>query len=203
MAKPNNSRLGERVAQLRKQANLSLADLSKLTGLARSSLYKVEGNKMSLTYDNLIKLSEGLGVDVADLFKTDGVSHHAELEDVPRSLPGRIMTSSMDAPASVKTDNYVDTYLCTSLSRKLVDPVITRVLARSLEEFGPFSRHPGEEFSYVISGQIELHTEAYRPFTLKKGEYVYFDSQMGHAYVNPGHDEALILTICVGRPPER
>lgn len=45
-----------------------------------------------------------------------------------------------------------------------------------MEEFGEFMRHPGEEFLYVIEGELELHTQCYAPVVLKAGESIYLDS---------------------------
>jgi len=42
----------------------------------------------------------------------------------------------------------------------------------------PLSQHRGEEFVYVLSGAIEVHTEHYAPFRLEQGESAYFDSSM-------------------------
>jgi hypothetical protein len=42
-----------------------------------------------------------------------------------------------------------------------------------------------------------VHTELYDPITLKQGESIYIDSNMGHAYVvAEGFDEALLLGVC-------
>ena len=76
-------------------------------------------------------------------------------------------------------------------------PVLTRVRAKSAEEFGELVRHSGEEFIYVVSGRITVHTEFYDPVTLSASEGLYIDSNMGHAYVAAeGCDEALVLGMC-------
>src|SRR5215813_14018576 len=64
--KPN---LGERLKELRLKKGLQLNDLAKSAGLSRSTLYKVENSGMSLTYEKLIRLSEGLGVEISELFR--------------------------------------------------------------------------------------------------------------------------------------
>jgi mannose-6-phosphate isomerase-like protein (cupin superfamily) len=76
-------------------------------------------------------------------------------------------------------------------------PIITRIRAKSLEEFGELVRHKGEEVVYVITGRIEVHTEFYDPVVIGEGELIYIDSSMGHAYlVAEGCDEALTLGVC-------
>ena len=58
------------------------------------------------------------------------------------------------------------------------------------------SSHPGEEFTFVVEGSIEVHTQLYRPVVLRQGDYIYLSSTMPHAYINKGPGEAQILTVC-------
>jgi hypothetical protein len=76
-------------------------------------------------------------------------------------------------------------------------PVLTRIRAKSLNEFGDLVRHSGEEYVHVLDGSIIVHTEFYDPVTLAVGEGIYIDSNMGHAYVAAeGCEEALVLGVC-------
>ena len=47
-------------------------------------------------------------------------------------------------------------YLAYELLNKHSIPMIIDVTAKSLEEFGEFNRHPGEEILYVIEGELDL-----------------------------------------------
>lgn len=193
--------LGKQVRALREELGIGLVDLCNRTGLSRSALYKVEKNQMSLTYENLVKLSRGLGVDISRLFElTDKPAGQNGVNEETRRFPGRRVVGHHSDGKSVDTDNYVDTYLCTDLSNKLFDPVVTEVKAKTMQEFGEWSRHSGEEFSFVIKGSVKFCSEVYEPALLKTGDYVYFDSQMGHAYLKYGSGKAVILTVCA-KPP--
>ena len=81
-------------------------------------------------------------------------------------------------------------------------PVVGTLHTRSLEEFGEWVRHQGEEFVYVLRGKVELHTEHYEPVVLAAGDSAYFDSSMGHAYLNRGRGDARILVVHTGQQPE-
>ena len=72
-------------------------------------------------------------------------------------------------------------------------PFHTRVKARSFEEFQDWSRHHGEEFVYVLSGEVELYTEFYEPARLRAGESFYIDSRMGHRVISVSKEDALVL----------
>lgn len=75
-------------------------------------------------------------------------------------------------------------------------PVISKIRAKTSEEFGELVHHAGEEFVYVLSGKITVNTEYYDSVTLDVGQSIYIDSSMGHAYLAAeGCDEAVVLAV--------
>src|SRR5581483_3746997 len=64
----NESRLGAALRALRKERSWTLAEVSRRTGFSIPTLSKVENSRLSLSYAKLIRLSEGLEVDIAQLF---------------------------------------------------------------------------------------------------------------------------------------
>lgn len=186
----NRSRLGAALRSLRKQKDWTLAEVSQRTGFSVPTLSKVENDRLSLSYDKLIRLSEGLGVDIAQLFApVDGAAS-------PSSITGRRSVNREGDGELVPTRNYDYRYLSTDVTRKKFIPILTELHARSLEEFGDLVRHSGEEFVFVLEGQVEIHTELYAPLTLSTGESAYLDSAMGHAYVVKGEGPCRLIAVC-------
>ncbi|MGO4334308.1 helix-turn-helix domain-containing protein [Labrys sp. KB_33_2] len=181
--------LGDCLRDIRLRNQWTLSQMSAMTGLAVSTLSKVENNQMSLTYDRLIQLAEGLGVDIVELFGT----RTAETSQAPLA---RRAISRIGEGRPIKTSNYDYFYLCTDISKKAMVPIMALAHARSMAEFGPFIRHVGEEYTYVLEGELELHTEYYAPVRLKAGESCYFDAAMGHAYISVSEEPARVLCIC-------
>lgn len=181
--------LGECLKSLRRDRGWTLTQVSQISGLAISTLSKVENNQMSLTYDKLLQLAQGLKIDITELFGvrksgTEPVARGARA--VSRAADGRI----------VETPNYIYRFLCTEMARKDMIPMIGVVSQQNIEAFGELIRHPGQEFTYVLEGEIDLHSDVYETLRLKAGESVYFESMMGHAYVSVGETPARILCIC-------
>jgi mannose-6-phosphate isomerase-like protein (cupin superfamily) len=170
-----------------------LQDVSTLTGVAVSTLSKVENDQMSLSYDKLLQVCEGLGIHVTELLSGSGKG--------PSPRTRRSVTQPANTLRQL-TRNYDYYYLATDLVRKRMVPIRAFARARSLEQFGPLTRHAGEEFLMVLKGEIELHTDQYAPVRLKQGESVYIDSTMGHAYLSVGEGDAEMLCICSGEEPE-
>lgn len=181
--------LGDCLRSLRKQHGWTLQDVSHLTGVAVSTLSKVENDQMSLTYDKLLQVCGGLGIHVTELLNGDSKR--------PTARTRRSVASAANTLRQL-TRNYDYHYLATDLVRKRMVPILAHARARTLEEFGPLTRHAGEEFLIVLKGEIELHTEQYAPVRLKQGESVYIDSTMGHAYLSVGEGDAEMLCVCSG-----
>ena len=89
-------------------------------------------------------------------------------------------------------------YPAAELLNKRLIPIIVEIRARSLEEFGELVRHSGEEYIYVLAGEIEIHTSAYAPLRLRTGDSIYIDSTMGHGYVAASDEPCRVLAVCSG-----
>ena len=181
--------LGVILRDLRNHRGWTLKEMSERSGIPVSTLSKVEHDRLTLTYDKLLQLSQKLQIRISDLF--------AESEPADEGVTARRSIGSIDESVRVTTPNYDYYYLCTELRRKRMIPILTRIRAKSLNEFGDLVRHSGEEYIHVLEGSILVHTEFYDPVTLHQGEGIYIDSNMGHAYIaDEGCDEALVLGIC-------
>ncbi|WP_114952059.1 helix-turn-helix domain-containing protein [Sphingosinicella terrae] len=182
--------LGKLLRGLRSRNGWTLKEMSDRSGIPVSTLSKVEHDRLTLTYDKLQQLSQRLGLRMSELF--------AEAPDAPESVvTARRSIGRVDRAIQVTTPNYDYHYLCPELRRKRMIPVITNIRAKTAEEFGDLVRHSGEEYIFVLDGRIVVHTEFYEPVLLEKGESIYIDSQMGHAYVvAEGCEEATVLGVC-------
>jgi len=185
-AKPGSVLKGLRLAN-----GWTLAEVSRRTGLPVSTLSKVENDKMSLSYDKLARISRGLEIDIGQLFSsevTPSLSLATGRRSITRAGEGRV----------IETETYVTTYCATDLLNKRFVPLIAEIHARSTAEFGEMIRHPGEEYAFVLEGTVELHTDLYAPVVLETGDSIYFDSGMGHVYVNIGPGRCRVMSICSG-----
>lgn len=186
LAVPNRAFRRARLAQ-----GLSLRALSARVGMPYSTLSKLENGKMAMTYDKLIKLSLGLGIDLQDLLSGDE-------QPQPAPATGRRSVTRAGSGRIADSERHSHLYPAADLLGKLMVPIIINVSARSVEEVGGLVRHSGEEYLYVLSGSMELRTELYAPLPLGPGDSVYFDSAMGHAYVRTSDEPCTVLSVCAG-----
>lgn len=180
--------LGALLRSLRDREGLTLKQMSEKCGIPVSTLSKVEHDRLTLSYDKLYQLSQRLGIRMSDLF--------AETNNGGQAITARRSLGDIDQAIRVETPNYDYYYLCTELRRKRMIPVITKIRAHSVEQFGDLSHHAGEEYVYVLKGKVVVATEFYDPVTLSVGQSIYIDSSMGHAYLTAeGCDEAEVLGV--------
>jgi len=185
--------LGKLIRAERQRRDWTLRQMSETVGIPLSTLAKVEQDRLSLTYDKLQQFTARLGLTMAE-FLAQG---QAGIE--PPSATSVTARRSATDPAStvrVETPNYDYDYLCADLRDKRMVPIIGRIRAHSIEEFGELVSHRGEEFIYVLEGCIEVHSQFYTPLTLQAGHGVYIDSTMGHAYIAKDCESALVLAVC-------
>jgi transcriptional regulator with XRE-family HTH domain len=182
---------GSALKALRNQRGWTLAEVSKRTGLPVSTLSKIENERISLNYDKLALLSASLGVDISELFSP-------ALGSVRGAVIGRRSFTPRGEGQFIETANYNHIYPAADFLNKRFIPIVAELRARSLEEFGELIRHPGEEYAYVLEGTVLFHTELYAPLTMRKGDSIYFDSGMGHAYLAADPGPCRVLSICSG-----
>ncbi|WP_111411881.1 helix-turn-helix domain-containing protein [Billgrantia lactosivorans] len=180
-------RLGERLKEIRLANQWTLEDVSQRTGLARSTLSKIENDQISPTFTAVQKLINGLGIDLPQLLTPPRVQ--------PRTMGRRDLTRQGEGQRH-PTPTYEHELLSCELAQKRMIPFKTIVRARSFDEFSEWVRHDGEEFLMVLEGEVRLYTEFYEPLQLSRGDSIYFDSDMGHALVSLGDDDAVVLSVC-------
>ncbi len=177
---------GRRLRALRRDNGWTLAQLATRSGLAISTISKAERGIIALTYDRLALLADGLGIDMAAFFASDG----------KRFEPGSFAIARKGAFQRQETSNYVNDMLFPELWHKSMRPMMGTLKARELVEFDEFVRHPGQEFLLVMDGEVTVFIEDRAPVVLKTGDSIYFDSAIGHLYASGGDREARILVVC-------
>jgi len=184
------ARPGAVLKALRIQHGWTLAEVSQRTGLTTSTLSKIENDKMSLSFDKLARLSSGLQIDISTLFRG------ANGEGTQAAASGRRSIVRAGEGKAIETKNYSHLFPAWDLLNKKIIPIVAELHSRTLEEFGELIRHPGEEYTFVLEGEVDFHTSLYAPVRLKAGDSIYFDSGMGHAYIAAGAGRCRVLSMC-------
>nr|WP_047169292.1 cupin domain-containing protein [Sphingomonas sp. Y57] len=177
--------LAQRIVEIREERGLSLRKLAAMSGIPLSTLSKVQNNLTTLTYPHLVRLAAALGLELSQLFSKPEADVRA----------GRRAVTFKGQGLREATTRYRFELLCADLAAKKMSPGIMEITARTLEEAGGLDNHEGEEFIFVLSGEVTVITEDYRPTPLREGDSMYLDSSAGHAYVATGDGPARVLAV--------
>ena len=178
--------IGRALQRLRKNNNLTLAAVSAKTGVAISTLSKIENNQSSPNFDVLTRLADGLGLDLLALLGESFYTFAHGARTVTRANEGVRYQTPLGAYEALSSE----------IAMKALQPVLVRVPAGRNEPLA-MSTHAGEEFIFILRGSVRFYMEPYSPSVLKQGDSVHFDSLMPHGFVALGDEEALMLSVSV------
>jgi transcriptional regulator with XRE-family HTH domain len=181
--------VGKTIRTLRKEKGLSLRELSQLAGLSTGFLSMVERGRSSPALTSLNNIAKALDTDLADLFASERkvrVSH---------PLP-HVSRAGEDGRLSIASSERVYKVLSPRAPGLVFEPLLVTVKPNSdLEE--PYS-HEGEEFAYVIEGELIFTVEG-EEYRLGSGDSIHLLSSVPHAIRNDTDEPAKVLWVLTPR----
>ncbi len=182
---PDGEVLGKMIRDARKDKGLTLEEAARAAAIGRSTLSKIENNQTRPSFEIIRRLMQTLELETPQLFVQSGQSGVTGRRDFTRTGLGE----------HKETSTYDHELLCSELTSKRMVPYISTIKARDVTEFDNWVRHQGEEFMFVLSGELILYTEHYRPLRMGTGDSVYYDSGMGHGCVSVSEEDARVLWV--------
>lgn len=166
---------GRRLRAARKKFGWTLAEVAEKSGISITTISRAERGQLALSYEKFSALGRALRMDMGTLFSEAG--HAADV------LQGPIVTRSGEG-VQYRGLSFTYEFLATQVAGKQMSPILGTVHARTINGPEDFARHEGEEFVYVLSGAIDVHFETGEVVKLARGDSLYFDSRIGHAYIS-------------------
>ncbi|WDP91780.1 MAG: helix-turn-helix transcriptional regulator [Desulfobacter sp.] len=168
--------IGKRIRRARLDKGISLNVMANETGLSKDFIKKIEGGEQRPSVGTLLQISRTLQLDSSYLLK--------EQEDT--------LEERADAYTK-RTDNYAYTPLTPGAENKHLKAFRIVVEAGTRHE-GVGFQHEGEEFSYVLSGTVEIQVGDHVN-TLKAGDSLHFNSGIKHDLRNVGDEDAELIVV--------
>ena len=168
--------IGSHLRQLRAKRRLSLAQVARAVGISVGFLSALERSQMSGSVGTLRKLARFYKTNILDFFDGTGISSRQVRPEQRKVL---------EAGSGVRME-------WLAWGNTVMEPHLFRVAPEAGS--GESYTHEGEEFLYVLRGQltIMLENEEYR---LKAGDSFYFESATPHHWRNPGRAETWVLWV--------
>jgi transcriptional regulator with XRE-family HTH domain len=173
----DDQRVAAWIRAYRLRRNLTLAQLSELSGVSVGHLSRLENGTRTPTVRLLLQLARALGVSVGELV---GETSQQSTVYVSRSVDRH----------TIEADD-------TSL-QSLSDPSLRWLQAVELNlmpgRVGEPASHSGEEWIYVLSGAIEVDLNG-SVCSLGADDAVHFRADVPHALRNPHDEGAKVLIV--------
>lgn len=180
----HEAELGKRLRELRRAHGHSLAKVADATNISTSFLSLVEAGRSDITLRRLLRLIDFYGITLGDLLPDgDGEEHLVVRRDARRHV--------------VSPAEGIDCFYLFFEPGRVMMPMLFHIQAGG--STAERARHDGEEFVYVLQGQLRIEVEGLEPLTLTEGDSAYFPGSRPHAYSNDGADE--LRFIAVVTPP--
>jgi transcriptional regulator with XRE-family HTH domain len=179
-----SSYLSRNMFNLRLARNLSQAELSRLSGLPRSTVTHIESGSGNPSLRNLIKLANALGVSIEELLAR------------PRNEVN--LVRSEDLPSRKKAHG------AARITQLLPDTIPGMTIERvELEVGGRLAGAPhlsnSKEYITVIAGHLEISV-AGQTHQLQAGDVLAYPGDQPHHYGNVGRGKVTFLSMVAVAP---
>lgn len=166
--------VGPRLRQLRRARALTLAQLAERTGIALSTLSRLESGQRRLALEVLLRLSRVYRVSVDDLVGAP-TTGDPRVNPTPTTRYGMTWLPLTHRPGGLQ-------------AFKLIIPA-------GFAAAEPEQRsHPGYEWLYVLDGRLRLLLDDH-DLALAAGEVAEFDTRTPHAFANPAGAPVELLIL--------
>jgi len=167
---------GEKINTVREQKGISLLQLANETGCSIESLEKIETNELTPPVGTLLQISRALSLDSGFFLK-----------ETPKNPDMRVEAYQK------RTANYAYTTLTPGTENKHLKAFVVTLEPLS-DHQGVGFQHEGEEFNYVLSGEVSV-TVGDHVNQLKQGDGLHFNSGIRHNLKNTSNETAKLLVV--------
>jgi len=175
--------IGKKMRSLRQAKDWTLADLSKRSGVALSTLSRIETGSMTGTLESHVKIARALGVRLPELY-ADVDPLEALVEHRRGGSPSNKFLTAKGASFMILTS--------AALKKKMLPVLVSLQPGKSSQrEQSPVGV---EKFLYLLKGHLEI-AAGEEQFRMSPGDCLYFQASLPHLLKNVGSKPALALSM--------
>lgn len=160
-------KIGRHLKEVLEVKGVSLESVAQALNWNRGTLESVLADQLAPSISELLRLATLLGVGISRLlYGKDQVEQKA------------LKTSKNERVGVTRRDFLHYESLAPAFAGRHLEPFIVDIYQEKSQELD-VSRHPGEEFLFVLDGELEV-TVGDTPYRLEPGDSFYFDSVLPH-----------------------
>lgn len=159
-------RLGRVIKHLRTEQGWTLTEVARRSGLSQPYLSQLENGKAMIGLLALHRVAHALDTTVLNLLDNRGPIDVSIVRTVDAEIFQLTPTATMK-------------FMAEGIGH-VMEPNL--VHAEPASEWVTSTEHPGEEFVFVIGGEVEIGLEGHLPVTLKPGDLFYYPATRPHRW---------------------
>jgi transcriptional regulator with XRE-family HTH domain len=183
---PWAAQLGERLLEIRTGRRLSLAAVADATGISTSFLSLLEKGRTDVSLGRLLPLLQFYGLSAAEVLSLE------ESQD-------DMVVRAGEAPFLMSLGEGMDLFLAAPDRRRSFVPMIA--VWQPGTRMQDWSAHEGDEFLYLLEGQLCIEFRGADTVVLKRGDAIFFSSRRPHRLAALGDMETRVLLVTTERIP--
>ena len=191
---PNqHSIVGHKIKGIRESKNLSVEEIAERSGLSVDQINSIENEQNLPSLGPLIKIARALGVRLGTFMDDNDALGPIVCRAEDRERDSSISFSN-DATDARKHMEYHP--LAQQKAGRHMEPFVIDIHPEEAPEF-QLSAHEGEEFIYVMQGEIEI-VYGKDTYTLKEGDSIFYDSIVKHhVHGAPGKSAKILAVVYI------
>ena len=186
----NNTIVGSKIKGIRESKKLTIEAVSERSGLSVEQIASIENDQNLPSLGPLIKIARALGVRLGTFMDDNDALGPVVTRAEDRERDSSISFSN-DAADARKHMEYHP--LAQQKAGRHMEPFIIDINPAERLDY-QLSAHEGEEFIYVMEGEIEL-VYGKEKYALQQGDSIYYDSIVKHHLHGAAGKSAKILAV--------
>lgn len=189
----NHSIVGRKIKGLRETKNLSVEEIAERSGLSVEQINSIENDENLPSLGPLIKIARALGVRLGTFMDDNDalgpVVCRAENRERDKSIS--FSNGAVDARKHMEYHP-----LAQQKAGRHMEPFVIDINPEETPMF-QLSAHEGEEFIYVMQGEVEI-VYGKETYTLKEGDSIFYDSIVKHhVHGAPGKSAKILAVVYI------
>ena len=189
----SHSIVGLKIKGLRESKNLSIEEIAERSGLSVEQIVSIENDQNLPSLGPLIKIARALGVRLGTFMDDNDALGPVVCRAAERERESSISFSNGAADARKHMEYHP---LAQQKAGRHMEPFVIDINPEDSPEF-QLSAHEGEEFIYVMQGEVEI-VYGKETYTLYEGDSIFYDSIVKHhVHGAPGKSAKILAVVYI------
>ena len=189
----NNTIVGHKIKGFRESKSLSIEEIAERSGLSVEQINSIENDENLPSLGPLIKVARALGVRLGTFLDDSDELGPVVFRAADREKDSSISFSNGANDARKHMEYHP---LAQQKAGRHMEPFVIDINPEDSPEF-QLSAHEGEEFIYVMQGEVEI-VYGKDTYNLKEGDSIFYDSIVKHhVHGAPGKSAKILAVVYI------